>query len=114
MNMINRTLQPVVTEVTGATVIVKPAGPTEFAVFQHSHAGVREATDFAVLCVMRRDFHYGAPDDFIRAEEAELDANNGLRFGAMRKSRHTWYLSWFFRRGWRGDPVKFGVPLPSL
>jgi hypothetical protein len=73
----------VVAEMPRAAVIVKATGATELPVFQHAHSGIRQATDLALLCIVRCYFHYGAPDDFIRAEEPELNANNGLRFGAV-------------------------------
>ena len=86
-------------EVARAVVVVKSTGAAELSVFQNAHARIGQPADFTFLRVMRRDFYYRAPDDFIRTEEAELDANNGLRIGAMGKSWHTWYLSWFFRQG---------------
>jgi hypothetical protein len=98
-----------VAEVTRTAVIVATAGAAEFSILQHTHAGVRQTADLPVLGIVRRHLHYGTPLDFIGAEHAELDADDGLRFGTMRKMRHTCYVLMFLGAGGRRRVSNLGV-----
>jgi hypothetical protein len=70
-----------VAKVPGAVIIRLAAGATLLSVFQDTHAWIEKATDFWLRAFIRRigcDFNYGAPLNFVWAEDAELDSENWL------------------------------------
>jgi hypothetical protein len=75
--------QVMMTKVARAAVIVETARTTEFAILQDAHTGIRQATDFALLGVGRRNLHHRTPDNFFRPKDGKLDANQRLGFGTV-------------------------------
>ena len=81
LNIINRTSQTIMSKVTGATMIGLTTRATHLSIIKNTHAWVKQSSDFwfiSFVCRLRRNFHHGTALNFIRRENTELDANDGL------------------------------------
>ncbi len=83
------------TEMAGTPVIRLSTAAASLAIIEDAHAGVKEAANTRlrpVVCSRIGDFHYRALLDFLRAEDAKLDAYDRLniRIGTMKSC---WHLS---------------------
>jgi hypothetical protein len=77
-----------VSKVAGTLVVVLTTAATYFAVFQYTHARVKEAAELTLGRGWRGYLTDGTTDDLLRTEDTKLDAHNGLSFGRMRKEWH--------------------------
>jgi len=81
LDVIHRTSQAVMSKMTGATVIRLSTRAAHFTIVKYTHARIKQTSNLRLISLMRRlrrNFHHGTAFNFLRREDAELDANNGL------------------------------------
>jgi hypothetical protein len=80
LGVVHRARKLEMPKVTGAVMVVLTATATDFSIFQHTHAGIKQAIQFAFSGRGIRNLTYRATHNFLRAEDPKLDPHNRLSF----------------------------------